>query len=118
MRSVSPPLVKMSTAVDTPAYGLNTPDGIETTASSRFSSINFLRVSTCALLEPNSTPSGEMAAHRPPISSRRRNRCKKQQLRLFVAHRQIVADRRRINRTFERRIRQHHVILPPLLEIF
>ena len=42
-------------AVETPAYGLNTPDGSETIASSWFSSTSTRRSSIWALEEPNNT---------------------------------------------------------------
>ena len=55
MSFVCAPRMKNSTAVLTPAYGLNTPEGIDTTPSSRFSSMILRRTSTCARLDPNST---------------------------------------------------------------
>ena len=60
-------------AVDTPAYGLNTPEGSFTTASSFCSSTSARRRARCALVEPNSTPSGTITAARPPGFSSRRN---------------------------------------------
>jgi hypothetical protein len=66
-------LVKNRIAVDTPAYGLNTPPGSFTTASSLWSSTRIRRSSLCALLDPNSTPSGTITAARPPGLSSRRN---------------------------------------------
>ena len=62
--------------MDTPAYGLKTPLGSFTIASSFWSSTSFLRSATCALVEPNSTPSGTMTAARPPGWSNRRNRAR------------------------------------------
>ena len=75
--------MKTRMAVETPAYGLKTPEGMETMASSFCSSTRLLRRVLCALLDPKSTPSGTMTAARPPAWSRRRNRARKQQLGLL-----------------------------------
>src|SRR3989344_5149509 len=59
--------MKYKTAVETPAYGLNTPEGIDITASNlHFSSSNSL-IFLCAFEFPNKTPSGTITAHLPPI---------------------------------------------------
>ena len=55
-----------STAVFTLAYGLNTPAGRDTTASSSNSSTSLRRNSTCAVVDPNRSPSGTTTAQRPP----------------------------------------------------
>ena len=54
----------------TPAYGLKTPEGIETTACSSHSSRSIFRSALWALLDPNNTPSGTITPARPPMSSR------------------------------------------------
>ena len=61
-----PPLVNIKIAVDTPAYGLNTPLGSEITASNWLLSTSSLRNCWCAFDEPNNTPSGTIVAERPP----------------------------------------------------
>ena len=58
-----------SNTVDTPAYGLKTPEGIEMTACSWWFSTSSFRMLLCALEEPNKTPSGTMQAQRPPFFS-------------------------------------------------
>src|ERR1019366_5384590 len=56
----------------------------------------FLRMSTWALEEPNSTPSGTMTAARPPFSSRRRKRCRKRIIGLLALDRQRGVHVRRV----------------------
>ena len=63
-------------AVDTPAYGLNTPEGIDIIASSLwFSTISFL-IDLCPPVEPNKTPSGTIDAHLPPVFNILKNKAK------------------------------------------
>lgn len=67
-------LVKHRIAVETPAYGLNAPEGSDMTASSFWSSTRMRRSVLCAFDEPKSTPSGTMTAAPPPgFSSRRKS---------------------------------------------
>ena len=68
-RSVAPPLRKTSAEVLTPEYGLNTPPGSDSTASTRLFSTSLRRNSRCAPVEPNSTPSGTTTPHRPPLTT-------------------------------------------------
>jgi hypothetical protein len=70
-------LVKTRIAVETPAYGLNTPPGSEMTASSLWSSTRIFLNVLCAVEEPKTTPSGTMTAARPPGLSRRRKSARK-----------------------------------------
>ena len=79
-----PVFVKITIAVETPAYGLNTPAGIEITASSRFLSTSSRRTALCAADDPNNTPSGTIAAHRPPTRSIRKNNTRNNNSVFFV----------------------------------
>lgn len=65
--------MKNKIAVETPAYGLKTPDGSFTMPSSFWSSTSVRRKSLCAFDDSNSTPSGTMTAARPPGSSSFKN---------------------------------------------
>ena len=50
----------------TPAYGWNTPLGIDITASNLLLSTSSFLIALWALDEPNKTPSGTIDAHLPP----------------------------------------------------
>ena len=104
--------MKNRIAVDTPAYGRNTPDGSFTTASSFWSSTNALRSVLCALLEPNSTPSGTITAARPPGLSNEEQREEEQFGLLRLDHAlQVLGRRLVVQRPGERRIGQDQRVL-------
>ena len=72
-------------AVETPAYGLKTPEGMEMTACRRLFSMISLRMALWAFWEPNSTPSGTMEAQRPPTLRLLRKSAKNSSSVLVVA---------------------------------
>ena len=83
---------------------------METTASSRFSSMSFLRISTWALLEPNSTPSGTMTAARPPHFEQAQEEMKEEDLGLLALDRQRRVHVGGVDRAFEGRIGEDDVV--------
>ena len=65
---------------------MNTPEGMEITASRRWLSTSSRRISRWALEDPNSTPSGTIQAHRPPTLSIFKNRAKNSSSVFLVLH--------------------------------
>ena len=80
--------------------------------------MSFLRASTCALEEPNSTPSGTMTAPRPPLSSRRRNRWRNRISVFLHLGRKRRVHVARVDRAFERRIGEDDVVRLSSLKAF
>ena len=71
-----PVLVNIIIAVETPAYGLNTPLGIDIIASSLWFSIISFLIALCWFELPKSTPSGTIDAVRPPVFNIFKNNAK------------------------------------------